>query len=104
MDAQVVVGHVINLAIDFLDQHGNPMLEPVVVDSVPVWSDTTPETDDLVVSGDGLKAVATPIAVGVDTITATVIVDGKTFSATLSINVVGEPQVLSSIVITPTVV
>jgi len=104
MDTQVSLGHVINMVIDFLDQNGNPMLTPQVVDSPPIWSNTTPATETLVASADGLQAVATPVADGVDTISVTAMVGGKQFGATLNVNVAPAPQVLSSIVITPTVV
>lgn len=104
MDVQVTVGHVINMAIDFLDQNGNPMLTPVAPDSPPVWSNTTPATETLAVSGDGLKAVATPLVPGTDTVNTAVIVGGVSFAANLGVNVSPAPQVLTSVVITPTVV
>ena len=104
MDASVSIGHVINAALSFLDQNGNPMLVQPKLDSVPVWTQLTPATEAVVASADGLTALITPAAVGVDTVTVTLSVSGKQFTATLSVNVTAAPQVFTSFTIVPTVV
>jgi hypothetical protein len=105
MDTVVTLGHIINLAVTFLDQNGNPMLTQPTADSAPVWSNTIPGTETIVASADGMAAVATPVAVGVDTINVAAIVRGKTFTATLNVQVTAAvAQVLTSVAITPTVV
>ena len=103
MTTTVNLGHEIGLAIQFLDQNGNPYLLPVTPDSAPVWSNSAPATETLAVAANGLTATADPIAVGTDTISLSLSVGGKAFSASLSVEVDAEPQVLTSVVIVPTV-
>jgi hypothetical protein len=105
MDTVVTLGHIINLAVTFLDQNGNPMLKQPAADAPPLWSNTIPGTETIVASADGMAAVATPVAVGVDTINVAAIVGGKTFTATLNVQVTAAvAQVLTSVSIVPTVV
>lgn len=104
MDAQVSIGHVINAQLTFLDQNGNPMLVDPKPDSAPVWSNLNSAVETLVASADGLQAVITPLTAGVDTVTANVVVAGLKFQATLNVAVTPAAQVLTSVVITPTVV
>ena len=103
MATTVSVGHKVNMAIAFFDQHGNPMLTTPAPDSPPTWSDTNPAAGTLVTDPTGLTAVDTAIAEGSDTVNLTVVVGGQSFSASLDITVTPEPQVLSSVQITSTV-
>ena len=103
MNVKLSLGHSLTAAISFLDQHGNPMLSPVVPDEVPVWQNMDAGVEKLTSSADGMNATAEPVAAGVDTINVKVTVGGVLFTATLDVEVVPEPQVLSSIAITPTV-
>jgi hypothetical protein len=104
MAVTLSVGHKLNLAIAFLDQHGNPLLTPPTPDAKPTWTDTTPATETLAVDASGLTATGTPIAAGTDTISLSLLVGGKPFTATLDVTVTPEAQVLTSIDIVPTVV
>ena len=99
----VTLGHVIALAISYLDQNGQPMVTAPTPDSPPTWTDTTPATETLVVAADGSTAQATPIAVGTDTINLSVVVGGATFAAALNVNVSAAPQVLTSVAVSATV-
>ena len=99
----VTVGHQIACSISYLDQNGNPMLTTPTPDSPPVWANTTPATETIVPSADGLTCQATTVAVGTDVISVTDIVAGVSFSATLAVNVTAVPQVLTNIAITPVV-
>lgn len=99
----LTVGHKLALAIAFLDANGNPMLTAPTVDSPPVWGNTTPATETLVASADGLSAVATSVAPGTDAISLTVLVGGVSYAASLSVEVDAAPQVLTSVAIDATV-
>jgi len=103
MDVTLSIGHTLTDTIAYLDQNGNPMLTTPTPDSPPVWSDSTPATETLTVAADGSSATGTPLAVGVDTVSLTVIVGGVTFSATQNVIVTAAPQVLTKVDITPTV-
>jgi len=103
MNVKLSLGHSLTAAISFLDQHGNPMLSPVVPDDVPVWQNMDAGVEKLTSSADGMNATAEPVAAGVDTINVKVTVGEVLFTATLDVEVVPEPQVLTSIAITPTV-
>ena len=103
MATTITLGHKLSLALQVLDQNGNPMLATVAFDAVPTWANTTPATETLLASGDGQSATATPVAVGPDTISVSCIIGGKTFTATLSVEVDPAAQVPTSIVIVPTV-
>lgn len=103
MSTQVSVGHTIALALAFLDQHGNPMLTDVKADAPPVWTNSTPATETVVAPPDGMSALATPLAVGSDTISVAFSVGSVKFGAALDVNVIAEVQVLTSVNIVPTV-
>jgi hypothetical protein len=103
MTTVVNLGHEIGLSIQFLDQNGNIMLTQPVPDTAPAWSNSTPATETLSVAANGLTATADPIAVGMDTISLSLAVGGKSFSATLSVEVDAAPQVLTSIAIVPVI-
>jgi hypothetical protein len=103
MATTISVGHTLGLSIQYLDQHGNPMLTAPTPDAAPVWTDTTPATETLTVVASGLTATGTPIAAGTDTVTVNLAVGGKTFTATVDVTVTPEPQVLSGVVIVTTV-
>lgn len=96
------VGHKDNLSIEYLDQNGNPMLATPTPDSAATWTDTaggSAAATSLAVAADGNSAVATGTAVGSDTIGLSVTVGGKTFTASLVIQVTAAPQVLTSVAI-----
>lgn len=95
----LTLGHNVECTLAYLDANGNPMLTTPKVDSPPVWTNTTPATETLVVSPDGLTAEATTVAVGTDSIGVTVIVAGVTFTASVAIEVDAKPQVLTSVAI-----
>ena len=103
MSTIVNIGHTIALGVAFIDQNGNPMLTAPTPDSPPAWTNTTPATETLAVAPSGLTAVATPVAPGADTVNLTVVVGGKSFAATLAVEVDPAPQVLTSVNITATV-
>lgn len=95
----VTVGHSIALSIKFFDQNGNPMLTAPAPDAPPIWSNTTPATETLKPAADGLTCEADALAAGSDTVSLSLMVGGKAFSATLAVTVEAEPQVLTSVAI-----
>jgi hypothetical protein len=97
MTTTVNVGHDIALSIVYLDQNGNPMQTTQTPDSTPSWSNTASSVETLTVAANGLTADTAALAVGSDTVNLTVVVGGKTFTASLSVNVTPAPQVLTSI-------
>jgi hypothetical protein len=101
MDTTVNVGHKASAVLLFLDQHGNPMLGETVPDFSPTWSNSpgSPPVDVLKTSADGLSAEIDAIAEGQDVLGVTVVVGGKSFSASVGITVSPEPQVLSGVAI-----
>ena len=105
MDTSLNIGHTVSVAIAYFDQHGNPMLVEPKPDTAPVpaWTNTTPTTETIAVSADGLSCVGTPIAVGTDVISLALSVGGVMYSATLGVTVTAEPQVFTSIGLVPTV-
>jgi hypothetical protein len=100
---EVTVGHIVDLAIKYLDARGNPMKTTPTPDAPPTWTDTTPATDTLVAAPDGSTAKATTIAPGTDTINMSVVVGGNTYTAALNLVVDDLPQVLTSVAIVATV-
>jgi hypothetical protein len=98
----VSVGHTVDFAIAYLDQNGNPMLTTPTPDSPPVWSDTTAATGTLTPAANGLTASELANAVGADSVSASVIVGGQTFTSSIDVDVEAEPQVLTSIAIVAT--
>jgi hypothetical protein len=103
MSTKVTVGHTIALAISFLDQHGNQMVAPQTPDAAPAWSNSNAAAETLAPAADGLSAVATAVAAGADTVSLSLAVGGKSFSASLDVEVDAEAQVLTSVAIVPTV-
>jgi len=97
------IGHSIHFVITVLDQSGNPFLSQPAFDSPPVWSQTTPATESLVVAADGASADSVSAAVGTDSISVTAIVGGVTFSASVAVEVDAVPQIASAIRIDGTV-
>lgn len=96
----VSVGHTVIDTIVYLDQHGNPMLVSPTPDAPPAWGNlAAPTIDTMSVSADGSTDTITAVAAGVDTVTVTVIVGGKSFSATQQLTINPEPQVLTSVAI-----
>jgi hypothetical protein len=100
----VAIGHVVNLAIIYLDQQGNPMLVTPTPDSPPVWTDSPVPAGCCTFVSTGSTAVDTAVAAGADTVGVTVIVGGVTFTASLGVVVSAAAQVLTSIEIGSTVV
>lgn len=94
MATTLTLGQSLPLSIAFLDQNGQPMAPTPAPDSPPAW---TSSGNDLTVAPDGLSAVLKPTAAGADTVTLSVTVGGKTFSATLAVTVAPIPQVLTSV-------
>ena len=103
MAVTLSLGHTLDMSIEYLDQHGNPMLTTPVPDAAPSWSNTTPATETLAPSGDGLTCVGTPVAVGADTVNLSLMVAGVAFAALLDVTVTAEAQVLTSVAIGYTV-
>ena len=91
------LGHTINCTIVYLDANGNPMLVTPTPDAPPAWTQTTPATETMVVSADGLTNTLTSMAVGTDSVGVSAVVGGATFSASLAVEIDAAPQVLTSI-------
>jgi hypothetical protein len=102
----ITVGHTDTITPVYLDQHGNPMLTPVVPDSPPVWSNTpaTPPVDTFTPAADGSSATLIANAAGSDVVNFSVVVGGKTFTATDAITISAAPQVLTSVELADSVV
>ena len=103
MTTVLTIGHKLGLALQVLDQNGNPMLTPVTFDAAPVWANTTPATETLSAAADGQSATGTPVAPGADLISVSFTIGGVPFSATLAVEVDAAPQVPTSAVIVATV-
>ena len=99
----VTVGHIVNCALVFLDQDGNPMVTTPTLDAPPTWSDTTPATGTLTAASSGLTASESIIAAGTDTISVKLSVGGVAFSASVAVTASAAPQVLTSVQIAATV-
>ena len=101
----VNVGHTVSSTILYLDQNGNPMLTPPTPDSAPTWTNAPNPAgiDTLTVSADGLTANLATTAEGSDTLSLSVTVGGKTFTATEGISITAAPQTLTSVQISSTV-
>lgn len=99
MSVTVTVGHTVEFSINYLDQNGNPMVTTPTPDSAPTWTESSTDgsIETFTVSGDGLTAEGTAVAAGTDTVTATVVVGGTSFSASVDVVVSEAPQVLTSI-------
>jgi hypothetical protein len=103
---QITVGHTDTLSIQYLDQNGNPMLTPVTPDSPPTWTNTpaSPPVDTFTVAADGSSATLVATTAGSDVVNLSVMVGGKTFTATDAITISAAPQVVSGVMIVDTVV
>ena len=99
MTTILTMGHKLGLSIQVLDQNGNPMLTPVTYDAPPAWTNTTPATETIAASADGQTALGTPVAPGTDTVSVSFSIGGKSFSATLAVEVDAAAQVPTSAVI-----
>lgn len=99
----VNVGHQVACTIIYLDQNGNPMLTTPTPDAPPAWTNGNTAVDTLTVAADGLTCQINALTVGSDTVSLSLAVGGKSFSASLSLAVQAAPQVLTSIAIGTTV-
>jgi hypothetical protein len=99
MATELKVGQTLPLSIEYLDQHGSPMVPSPVLDGPPQWANNTPATATLTGSADGLTASTLGVAAGTDTVRVTLMAGGQQFAATLDVTVVAvEPaQTLTSI-------
>ena len=96
----VTVGHTVVDTIVYLDQNGNPMLTTPTPDSPPTWANlAAPTIDTMTVSADGSTDTVNAVGAGVDTVTVTVVVGGKSFTASQQLTISPAPQVLTSIAI-----
>lgn len=97
------VGKTVNLAIEYLDQNGQPM-ELLPQRATPAWAQLDNTVQDLIASADGESATATGLKAGTDTVQVTVVVGGQTFTATMNAEVVEvvPTQTLTSIAIIAT--
>lgn len=102
MSTDVFIGHTVNFSIGQVDTKGLPMVTPVTFDAAPTWAESSTDgsVETLSVAGDGLTAVGTAVGAGTDTVTATVLVNGVSFSASVDVVVSAEPQVFGGIVVT----
>ena len=98
-----------NLAIEYLDANGSPMLVAPKPDSLlggqlnPAWGQTNPAAETLTPSADGNTATAVGLALGTDTVEVDLTVGGIAFRATVDATITGPPaQVLTSIAIVAT--
>lgn len=103
---QLTVGHVDTLTYVIVDANGNPMIPQPALDSPAVWTDapSAAGVETFAAAADGTSAVVTATAAGSDTVGLTVIVGGKTFTASDLITVSAAPQVASGVQIVDTVV
>lgn len=103
----VTVGHTVTNVIQYFDQNGNPMIVTPTPDTPNVWTDSgsaeSPPIDTSAVSTDGNTQTVTATAAGTDQVGVTVVVGGKTFTASVEIDISPAPQVLTSIGIASTV-
>lgn len=95
----VTVGHQVNFTITYLDQNGNPMLTPVTPDAAPSWSDVGANAAGFTQAADGSSAQLVASVAGQDTVSVSVTVGGKKFSASDLITDQPAPQVLTSVAI-----
>jgi hypothetical protein len=103
MSATLKVGQTLTESIAYFDTTGAPMATPPTPDSPPVWTQSTPATETLTASADGLSFSGPALAVGTDSVSVTVVAGGQTFTASSAITVVTAPQVLGSVQIVDTV-
>lgn len=100
----LTVGHSAALSIQYLDQNGNPMLAPQTPDAPPTWANapSAAGVDTFVANADGTASLSAT-AQGTDSVSVSVAVAGKTFTASLAVEVDPAPQVLTSVAINATV-
>lgn len=107
MSVAANVGQTVTNTIVYLDQNGQPMATAPTPDSPPLWTDSgstaSPPLDTLTVSPDGSTATVVALAAGTDNLAVSVTVGGKSFSASVEIDISPAPQVLTSIGINSTV-
>ena len=79
--------------------HVSTLIDAVVgiANALGVYAKQSPAVDTLTPSADGSTCAIAAIAAGVDTVTLALAVGGKSFSASLQLNITAAPQVLSSI-------
>ena len=99
---QVTAGHKITYTIAYLDENGRPMITTPTPDGPPSWSNapSAPGIDTLTPSADGSSAVLQTNpgdADSTDTVSMTVLVGGRSFSASDSVAISAAPQVLTSV-------
>jgi len=106
MTTNVTVGHKVTYVLAYLDQNEQPMRTTPTPDSPPTWSDapSDPSVDSFTVDPTGLDAILSAKAPGTDLVKAAVVVGGVTFSASDTVVVSEEPQVLTSIALVPTII
>lgn len=102
---QLSVGHTDTLTYVIVDQNGNPMIPQPALDSPAVWTDAPSASgvDTFAAAADGTSAVVTALAAGSDTVSLSVVVGGKTFTASDLITISAAPQVASGVQIVDTV-
>ena len=79
--------HTAHLSLTVVDSKGNPISPQPAFDAPPSWTDTTPATETLAASADGLTVTLTPLVVGADTVSVSCAVGGKSFTASLDVSV-----------------
>jgi hypothetical protein len=99
------VGHTLDLVIVFLDTNGNPMLTQPTLDAPAMWTDgpSGSGVDTLTVAPDTLSAAMAALGPGTDTVSVSLSVGGKAFSATAGATITNAPQILGSIELQGTV-
>ncbi len=101
MSTDVFIGHTVTFTVGQVDSKGNPMITPVTLDAAPTWTESSTDgsIETFSVAGDGLSATGTAVGAGTDTVTATVLVGGVSFSASVDVVVSAEPQTFGGIVV-----
>lgn len=96
---ELSLGHKVECTLVVLDQNGNPLLTPVAFATPPVWSNTTPATETILPSADGLTCEGTLLVVGTDVINVSATLPGGSapVQASVAVTVDPAPQVATSI-------
>jgi hypothetical protein len=102
MGIKVTVGHSVAYSLAFFDTNGNPMIVTPKPDAAPAWTNTTPATETVTASADGLTATGVALAAGTDVVSVALAVGGASFSALIDVEVDAAPQVLGSVQIVAT--
>ena len=105
MSTSVTVGHQIDYALQYVDDSGNPMLQPVTPDSPPTWANAADPAncDTFNPAADGSSAVVIAQGAGSDTISVQVTVSGVNYSASDQVTIASAPQVLGGVQLVATV-